>query len=298
MKIIAVDIGGTAVKSGLIDGESLRGLRETPTPTEKGGQAVMALVQEIIASYRPESADGIGVSTAGLVNSQTGAIVFAEDCIRDYTGTPVKTLLEKAFSLPTAVENDLNAAAVGEAAFGAGKGFDSFLCVGFGTGIGGAAVLGGNVYSGAHFGAGEFGHMITHAGGLACPCGQKGCFERYASTSALVRQAREIDPALDSGRVVFSRLGDPSVKTLVDAWIQEIVYGVVSLIHLWDPCCVILCGGVMQQPYLIERIRALVPENVMPAYRSVEIRAARLGNRAGLLGAAELARRLVSGQPG
>ena len=222
MKIIAVDIGGTAVKSGLVDGESLRGLRETPTPTEKGGRAVMALVQEVIASYGPESADGIG----------------------------------------------------------------------------GAAVLGGKLYSGAHFGAGEFGHMVTHAGGLPCPCGQKGCFERYASTSALVRRAQELDPALDSGRAIFSRLEEPAVKALVDGWIQEIVYGLASLVHLWDPSRVILCGGVMQQPYLIERLGALVPENVMPAYRSVEIRAAKLGNRAGLLGAGELARRLVLGQPG
>lgn len=298
MKIIAVDIGGTAVKSGLIDGESLRGLRETPTPTEKGGRAVMALVREIIASYGPESADGIGVSTAGLVDSKTGSIVFAEDCIRNYTGTQVKKQLEEGFSLPTAVENDLNAAAIGEAVFGAGKGVDSFLCAGFGTSIGGAAVLGGKVYSGAHFGAGEFGHMVTHAGGLPCPCGQRGCFERYASTSALVRRARELDPVLDSGRAIFSRLEEPAVKALVDDWTREVVYGLVSLIHLWDPSRVILCGGVMQQPYLIGRLGDLVRENVMPAYRSVEIRAAKLGNRAGLLGAAELARRLVLGQPG
>ena len=298
MKIIAVDIGGTAVKSGLVDGESLRGLRETPTPTEKGGRAVMTLVQEVIASYGPEGADGIGVSTAGLVDSKTGAIVFAEDCIRNYTGTQVKNLLEEAFSLPTAVENDLNAAALGEGVSGAGKGVDSFLCVGFGTGIGGAAVLGGKLYSGAHFGAGEFGHMVTHAGGLPCPCGQKGCFERYASTSALVRRAQELDPALDSGRAVFSRLEEPAVKALVDDWTREIVYGLASLVHLWDPSRVILCGGVMQQPYLIGRLGDLVRENVMPAYRSVEIRAAKLGNRAGLLGAGELARRLVLGQPG
>ena len=86
--------------------------------------------------------------------------------------------------MPTAVENDLNAAAVGEAAFGAGKGCKSLLCVGFGTSVGGAAVLDGRLYTGSHFGAGEFGHMVTHAGGLPCGCGQRGCFERYASASA------------------------------------------------------------------------------------------------------------------
>lgn len=294
MKIIALDIGGTAIKSGLVDNGVLKELRETPTPAQEGGEAVLALAKKLIASYEPKGADGIGVSTAGVVDSKQGSILFAEDCIRGYTGIPVKELLEAAFSLPTAVENDLNAAALGEAAFGAGRGQKNFLCVGFGTSIGGAAILDGRLYTGSHFGAGEFGHMVTHAGGLPCGCGQKGCFERYASTAALVRQAQKLEPSLNSGREIFRRLAEPPVKALVDRWLQEIVYGLVSLIHLWDPDCLALCGGVMQQPYPVEQLRALVPENVMPAYRSVSIQAAQLGNRAGLLGAAELAGRLAA----
>ena len=121
MKIIALDIGGTAVKSGLVDNGVLKEHRETPTPAAEGGQAVVALAKKLIAAYLPEGADGIGISTAGVVDSKSGSILFAEDCIRGYTGIQVKALLEDAFSLPTAVENDLNAAAVGEAAFGAGK---------------------------------------------------------------------------------------------------------------------------------------------------------------------------------
>ena len=178
MKIIALDIGGTAVKSGLVDNGVLKEHRETPTPAAEGGQAVVALAKKLIAAYLPEGADGIGISTAGVVDSKSGSILFAEDCIRGYTGIQVKALLEDAFSLPTAVENDLNAAAVGEAAFGAGKGCKSLLCVGFGTSVGGAAVLDGRLYTGSHFGAGELGHMVTHAGGLLCGCGQRGCFER------------------------------------------------------------------------------------------------------------------------
>ena len=162
--------------------------------------------------------------------------------------------------------------------------------------IGGAAVLDGRLYTGSHFGAGEFGHMITHAGGLPCGCGQRGCFERYASASALVRQAQRLDPSLDSGRAIFRRLKEPQVKAVVDSWLREIVYGLASLIHLWDPDCLALCGGVMQQSYPVEQLKALVPKSVMPAYRSVSIQAAQLGNQAGLLGAAELARRLAAGQ--
>lgn len=296
MKIIALDIGGTAVKSGLVDNGVLKEHRETPTPAAEGGQAVVALAKKLIAAYLPEGADGIGISTAGVVDSKSGSILFAEDCIRGYTGIQVKALLEDAFSLPTAVENDLNAAAVGEAAFGAGKGCKSLLCVGFGTNVGGAAVLDGRLYTGSHFGAGEFGHMITHAGGLPCGCGQRGCFERYASASALVRQAQRLDPSLNSGRAIFRRLKEPQVKAVVDSWLREIVYGLASLIHLWDPDCLALCGGVMQQSYPVEQLKALVPKSVMPAYRSVSIQAAQLGNQAGLLGAAELARRLAAGQ--
>ena len=111
MKIIALDIGGTAVKSGLVDNGVLKEHRETPTPAAEGGQAVVALAKKLIAAYLPEGADGIGISTAGVVDSKSGSILFAEDCIRGYTGIQVKALLEDAFSLPTAVENDLNAAA-------------------------------------------------------------------------------------------------------------------------------------------------------------------------------------------
>ncbi len=157
-------------------------------------------------------------------------------------------------------------------------------------------MLDGRLYTGSHFGAGEFGHMVTHAGGLPCGCGQRGCFERYASASALVRQAQRLDPSLDSGRAIFRRLREPRVKAVVDSWLREIVYGLASLIHLWDPDCLALCGGVMQQSYPVEQLKALVPKSVMPAYRSVSIQAAQLGNQAGLLGAAELARRLAAGQ--
>lgn len=122
MKIIALDIGGTAVKSGLVDNGVLKEHRETPTPAAEGGQAVVALAKKLIAAYLPEGADGIGISTAGVVDSKSGSILFAEDCIRGYTGIQVKALLEDAFSLPTAVENDLNAAAVGRSGLRRGQG--------------------------------------------------------------------------------------------------------------------------------------------------------------------------------
>ncbi len=168
MKIIALDIGGTAVKSGLVDNGVLKEHRETPTPAAEGGQAVVALAKKLIAAYLPEGADGIGISTAGVVDSKSGSVLFAEDCIRGYTGIQVKALLEDAFSLPTAVENDLNAAAVGEAAFGAGKGCKSLFMRRLRHQRRRRGGADGRLYTGSHFGAGEFGHMVTHAGGLLC----------------------------------------------------------------------------------------------------------------------------------
>ena len=115
MKIIALDIGGTAVKSGLVDNGVLKEHRETPTPAVDGRAGCCGTGQKADRRLSAGGADGIGISTAGVVDSKSGSVLFAEDCIRGYTGIQVKALLEDAFSLPTAVENDLNAAAVGEA---------------------------------------------------------------------------------------------------------------------------------------------------------------------------------------
>lgn len=289
---MVLDIGGTAIKSGLYIDGALTDIRETPTEASLGGGHVTARAKEIIASYQQRSSfQRIGISTAGQVNPAQGQIIYANENIPGYTGTRLAEIIQQEFCVPTAVENDVNAAAIGESAFGAGKGLKNFVCLTYGTGVGGAIFADGKLYSGSSYSAGEFGAIVTHPEDRTAACGMfAGCYEKYASTTALVKSALELDPALDSGRRVFQRLNEPDVKTLVDHWIMEIIYGLTTIIHMLNPEAVILGGGIMEQPYVTEQLCARLYPNIMPSFRNVQIRKAALGNRAGLLGAALLER--------
>ena len=293
MTTIVIDIGGTAIKSGLYTDGELSEMREIPTEAKQGGEHVMNRVKELIADYKKICTfQRIGISTAGQVNPLRGDIIYANENIPGYTGTPVKDIMEQEFQVPTAVENDVNAAAIGEAVFGAGKGISDFVCLTYGTGVGGSVFINGKLYSGSSFSAGVFGAIVTHPEDRHI--GQSmfsGCYEKYASTTALVRNASALDPSLTNGRTIFDQLGNPLVKQIVDQWIMEIVYGLTTIIHMLNPACVILGGGVMEQTYVLEQIRERLYENLIPSFRHVKIEKAALGNRAGMLGAAVLEQR-------
>jgi len=208
----------------------------------------------------------------------------------DYAGTQFRKILQKRFHVPVAVENDVNSAALGEAVFGAGKGRKSFLCLTYGTGVGGAIIESGQVYHGSSFSAGEFGAVITHAEEkLSGTDPFDGCYERYASATALVKMVSEIDPSLTNGRQIFANLERPEIKAVVNKWIDEIVLGLTTLIHIFNPSCIVLGGGIMVQPYILEQINTRIPQMVMASFSHVQISSAKLGNSAGLLGAYYLA---------
>ncbi len=292
MKIIAVDIGGTSIKAGEVIDGVLVSSTEYDTGAKSGGESVMLRVKDIIAGY--SGFEAVGISTAGQVDSLRGCISFANENIPGYTGMQVKNIMEQHFKVPVAVENDVNCAALGEAHYGAGRGLKDFICLAFGTGIGGAVVIDRKIYAGSTFSAAEFGHIITHAGGRHCNCGLSGCYEQYASTGALVAAAAELNPALSNGRIIFEHMGDPGVQEIVDQWIREIIYGLVTIIHIFNPADIILGGGIMNENYIAGRIKDSIKDNIMPSYAGVAIRQASLGNRAGMLGAAYLASRTLS----
>lgn len=290
MTTMVLDIGGTAIKSGLYADGALADIRETPTEASKGGAHVVQRAKEIIASYQQHTSfQRIGVSTAGQVDPVRGQIIYANENIPGYTGTRLGEILEQEFHVPTAVENDVNAAAIGESVFGAGKDHKDFVCLTYGTGVGGAIFSRGKLYSGSSYSAGEFGAIVTHPEARMIEKDMfSGCYEKYASATALVKSAVQLDPALDSGRRIFERLQEPEVRTLVDRWIMEIVYGLTTIIHMLNPECVILGGGIMEQPYVSEQLREKLYPNIMPSFRHVAVERAALGNRAGMLGAAVL----------
>lgn len=296
MTAMVLDIGGTAIKSGLCTDGILENIREVPTRADLGGSHVISRAAELIMDYgKKYSFQCIGICTAGQVDPVNGRIIYANDNIPGYTGTPLKEIMEREFHVPTAVENDVNAAALGEAAFGAGRGLKDFVCLTYGTGVGGAVFIDGKLYSGSSFSAGEFGAIITHPDERnAREDIFSGCYERYASVSALVRSARELDPALSDGRRIFERLEDTTVRLLVDHWISEIVTGLTSIVHMLNPSCLILGGGILEQAYVLEQIRALLYVNIMPSFRHVRAEKAQLGNQAGMIGAAALARQAMN----
>ena len=285
MRILALDIGGTDIKYGIINESSdILEAHKTPTNAHLGGAHIIDTIIDISKNYT--NIDKIAISTAGQIDSHSGVIVYATETIPNYTGTRLKEAVEKETGILTVVENDVNSAAYGEAHFGAGKGYDSFICLTYGTGIGGAIFLNGDVFKGSGFSAGEMGHIITHAGGKACTCGGNGCYEQYASTSALLRAVNEISSTPLNSFEIFSKMNsDEKIKSAVNSWIDEIIIGLVSIIYTFNPPLIILGGGIMNEEYIINSINERLPSRLMESFRNVKIKRATLGNNASMLGA-------------
>ena len=293
MRVLALDIGGTAIKSALLD-EGGQVLQEGETPSEgrRGGKRLMERAKAVIDDYT--GYDAIGVSTTGQVDAREGRIIFANENVPCYSGMQVARILRTHARVPVVVENDVNAAALGEAHFGAGVGERDFLCLTYGTGVGGAIVIDGRIYGGADGVAGEMGHILTHPEGLPCACGQRGCYEQYASTSALMRRAREVEPSLRNGRALFERFSArEDLQAIVAAWVAEVTYGLISLVHTFNPSLIVLGGGVMRQAVVVQAVRDRLYPRLMQSYRGVRLEGARLGNQAGIFGAFVLARRAL-----
>lgn len=297
MNTLVLDIGGTAIKSAIYSSTGeLADYLETPSDGREGAAALLQRLDNLIQLYLQHGFDCIGVSTAGQVDAATGSIIYANDNIPGYTGTQLAKRLNATYQVPVVVENDVNAAALGEASFGGARGNKDFLCLTFGTGIGGAIVFDGRVYRGQSGLAGEFGHIVTHAqAGLPCACGQNGCYEQYASVTALIRQARQVNPDWQNGRQLLAArdAGDPGVAAILDAWSAEVACGLASLIHVFNPPLIVLGGGILSDEDLFLQIRRQTLLRTMPSFSQLDIRPAMLGNQAGLYGMAAICSRIA-----
>lgn len=287
MNILTFDIGVTNIEYALCDEKfELTDKKSIPTEAPKGGQHIVNKIIEIIDSY--ENIDRIAISTTGEVDSVNGIIVCSTDKIPYYTGMMIKKIIENKTGILTFVENDVNAAAVAEAKFGVAKGEEDFICLTFGNRIGGAIYLGNENYKGTDSSAGEFGHMITHAGGRPCICGGEGCFEQYASVSALTQAVEKATGTKLNGFEIFSKdnFNNPEIRHVIDTWIDEIIIGLRNIIYAFNPSLIVLGGGIMSEEYIIELIDRKIYKQLMDNFKKVNIVNSKLGKNACLLGAA------------
>lgn len=290
-RVAALDMGGTKIKGCVFSDGELVQQGETDSQAKQGGAHFLERAAALLVSFG--DFDALGVSTAGQVDPQTGVIRYANSNIPGYTGTDVKGFFEAKFKKPVVVVNDVYAAALGEGAGGAARGERDYICLTYGTGVGGGVVLDGKLYYGSGASAGVMlGGLVLHPEDATSDDPFAGTYERCASATALVEFAKRYDPSLTSGREIFARMDEPAILTAVNHWIDEVAAGVCALIHCYNVPCLVLGGGVMEQPYAIDGVRARVEEVLIPGFSGARVLGASLGNMAGLYGAARLAENL------
>lgn len=317
---IGVDFGGTKLLAAVVDVSSGEIISSAKKKTNPGDDA-RALMERLYAGIdealeggnarKKSSISGIGVGIAGQIDTANGILLGAPNLSQATVNLPIADMLKARYKVPVKLLNDVQVAAIGEGAFGAGKGCDNFFCVFVGTGVGGAIVFDGQLYTGATGTAGEVGHLIIHANGRHCGCGGRGHLEAYASRTAITRTIlgelkrgrpsilTKLEPSLVGGESDGSALrsgllakamkeNDPLVaETLTEAG-TDLGLGLASVINLLNPGRIIVGGGVIEAvDYLFEVAsqRALRESLPTPA-RQVEIVRAKLGDNAGIVGAA------------
>ncbi len=312
---VGVDVGGTKVIAGLIDGHGTvlaHARRDTPGRTTQASvveDVIVDAVQQMLqAADRPVSAVGLGA--AGFVSADRRTVVFAPHLA--WRHEPIADRLAARLGLPVLLDNDANAAAWAEHRFGAGRGESRLLLVTLGTGIGGALVLDGQVERGRHGLAGEFGHMQIVPDGERCECGNRGCWEQYSSGRAMQREAREMleqdspyaaglaqycdgDPARVEGHHVTqaARSGDVAALELMHDVGRWLGIGLANLAAALDPGRIVVGGGVSEAgDLLLEPAREMFARRLTGrGHRPIApILPAALGPAAGMIGAADLAR--------
>lgn len=300
MNIACFDIGGTFIKYAVINekGEILfKDKFATPRANCKAAipEILVEKIKEVSNYFKIDAA---GISTAGQVDSSKGEIVFATENIPGYTGAKISEHLRNELNIPSYVENDVNAAAAGEMWMGAGKDKKHFVCITLGTGVGGAIIIDGKLYKGINGGAGELGHFTINETGEKCTCGGTGCFERYASTSALIREYKEaarkagVDASDANGEsiMVLVRSGDSLAGEVYNNFLNHVATGIAGIVHILDPGLVVVGGGISAQGQVfIDELKEAFKGKAMKSYVDhTDIVSAKLMNDAGVFGACYL----------
>jgi glucokinase len=310
---IGIDLGGTNIVAAVVD-ENYNILTKASTKTNRprpaeaiaDDMAAMAIKAVEDAKLTMDDIEWVGVGTPGIANSETGVIEYSNNL--GFENTPMAKLIQKHIDKPVFIENDANAAAYGEYVAGAAKGAKNAVCITLGTGVGGGIIIDGKIYSGSNFAGAEIGHTVIGIDGPQCSCGRKGCFEAYSSATGLIRMTKEkMDAVPDSvmhkiteerggkvsARTSFDamRQGDAAAKEVVDFYIKALACGITNTINTFQPDILCIGGGVCNEgDALLLPVKELVAKEVYTrnSPKNTEIVIAKLGNDAGLIGAAFL----------
>ena len=304
---MGIDVGGTTVKGIVIDQKGTI-ICENNVPTQIGEQladCIITLADLLVGATGKvySSLVGVGVCSPGIIDSENGVIVFSGNLkLKNY---PLKALLEDKLGIPVKVGNDANGAALGEAKFGAGKGYKDSILVTLGTGVGGGIIIDGNIFEGNKGAGAQVGHMVIERGGHLCTCGRRGCFEVYCSARALTARTKwameedtgsEMWKAYDyntaDGRTPFEfMVSDRSARQVVEWYIKHLACGLANLANIFRPQIIMIGGGVAAQGSRLTIPLQKEFDNELfggTDYAPVPIACATLGNRAGAYGAAAL----------
>lgn len=314
MVTLGIDLGGTNIAVGVVNEQNeIIGTASVKTKAPRPAEEIADSMREACllaldeARMTLDDVRSVGVGTPGAVN-EDGVVEFSANL--GFHDTPLRELVEERLGKPTFIENDANCAALGEQVAGCGGGVPNFVAVTLGTGVGGGIILGGKLLTGVNGAAGEIGHMSVEMNGIPCPCGRSGCFEQYASATALVRQTREAmeqdrektsklweladgDPANVNGLVLFTaaREGDGRALMVLDQYTTYLAIGLADLVNIFQPDVLCIGGGISKQgDYLIQPLARKVAElrYTKHSKNQTKICAATLGNDAGIIGAALL----------
>ena len=310
---VGIDLGGTNIVAGVVD-EQYNILAKASTKTNcprpdreiAKDMAKMAIQAVENAKLTMDQIEWVGIGTPGIANSRDGVIEYSNNL--GFVNTPMVKYIQEDIDKPVFVENDANAAAYGEFVAGAAKGANNAVCITLGTGVGGGIVIDGKIYAGSNFAGAEIGHTVISVDGPQCTCGRKGCFEVFSSATGLIRMTKESmaqnpDSSMHklvaegggkvSARIAFDamRLGDAAAKAVVDDFIKYLAAGITNTINIFQPDILCIGGGVCNEgDALLLPVKELVAKEVYTrnSKQNTEIVIAKLGNDAGIIGAAFL----------
>lgn len=310
---LGIDLGGTNISAGVVD-EDYNIISKASTKTncprpakeiaEDMAKVSLSVVEK--AGLTIDQIEWIGVGSPGTVNSETGIIEYSNNL--EFENAPMVKYIQEIIDKPIHIENDANAAAYGEFVAGAAKGANSAVAITLGTGVGGGIIIDGKIYSGFNFAGAEIGHSVIDINGPLCTCGRKGCFEVFSSATGLIRMTKEAmelnkdsimwemskaDEGRVTARLAFDamRAGDKTAENVVDKFIKYLACGITNVINIFQPEVVCIGGGVCNEgDALLLPVKELVAKEVYTrnSKNNSQILIAKLGNDAGIIGAAFL----------